>query len=320
MADRVFTLVSTSDSRLNERDRQFCQGAMEYYQQMVNRYRADPEMCRITAAAYHRVGFIGMLLDRPDAEQAYHTALALYESMLATSPRDLELGNGMVYLLTDQLLLLRKSRRLPEAVGCLRRVVLLQQRLAEDFPGVMSLSTHLLFRQVELMKLLEHIGQIHEADEVRHQLWDNCTAVLKSEAGDFNTWNNLAWTLASRPGTSLKDASLAVKLAGQAVNHAVENGEYWNTLGIARYRAGDFAGAAEALERSMQLRSGGDPNDWLFLAMVRYSQGQPGTARRWFDRSRRWLEARPVDSLTEELPHFQAEAVRLLKLDRPLSR
>jgi tetratricopeptide (TPR) repeat protein len=315
-ASRVLDLMSASDPKLNDRDRQFCQGAMEYYQQMVDRYRADPEMCRITAAAYHRVGFIGMLLDKPDAEQAYHRSLALYESMLAGSPRDLELRNGLVYLLIDQSLLLQKARRLPEAVECLHRAVQLQQRLAQDFPEVTSLLSHLLFRQVELLKLLEDMGRVHEADEMRHQLGENYMAALRSEIGDLKTWNNLAWTLVCRPGTSLKDARLAVNLAGHAVNHALENGAYWNTLGVAQYRAGNFAGAAEALDRSIQLRSGGDPEDWLFLAMVRYSQGQPDTARRWFDRSRRWIEARPPASLPGELPGFQAEAARVLKLDR----
>ena len=68
-------------------------------------------------------------------------------------------------------------------------------------------------------------------------------------------------------------------------------GSYWNTLGVAHYRAGDWAEAVDALEESMRLRSGGDPYDWLFLAMARRRLGDAEAARRWLDRSLAWIEA-----------------------------
>ena len=39
-------------------------------------------------------------------------------------------------------------------------------------------------------------------------------------------------------------------------------GEYWNTLGVNRYRNGDDKGAIADLETSMKLRAGGDSFDW----------------------------------------------------------
>jgi len=41
-------------------------------------------------------------------------------------------------------------------------------------------------------------------------------------------------------------------------------GDFWSWLGVARYRADDWKAAAVALERSADLRKGGDAIDWLF--------------------------------------------------------
>jgi hypothetical protein len=41
-------------------------------------------------------------------------------------------------------------------------------------------------------------------------------------------------------------------------------GDFWNTLGVAHYRAGEFQSAVSALSRSVELRSGGDGADYFF--------------------------------------------------------
>ena len=92
-------------------------------------------------------------------------------------------------------------------------------------------------------------------------------------------------------------------------------GSYRNTLGVAHYRAGDWAAAVDALEESMRLRSGGDPYDWLFLAMARHRLGDAVEARRWLDRSLAWIEAHaPRDA---ELIRFRAEAAWLFGPEMP---
>ena len=70
-----------------------------------------------------------------------------------------------------------------------------------------------------------------------------------------------------------------LELARKAVRLAPERGDFWNTLGVAHYRAGDWKDAAAALGESMRLRDGGDANDWLFMAMVRYRLDEPERQR-----------------------------------------
>jgi DNA repair protein RecN (Recombination protein N) len=107
------------------------------------------------------------------------------------------------------------------------------------------------------------------------------------------------------------------ELAERAAGLAPKDGGIWNTLGVARYRAGDWKRAAEALEKSMELRAGGDAFDWFFLAMAHHQLGRAGEARNWYDRAVTWVGKNSgrleKDKLVgDELRRFQAEAEALL--------
>ena len=79
---------------------------------------------------------------------------------------------------------------------------------------------------------------------------------------------------------------------------------------MAHYRAGDWKAAIEALTKSMELRNGGDSNDWFFLAMAHWQLGDKTQARSWYDKAVPWMEKnQPKD---EELLRFRAEAAALL--------
>ena len=126
---------------------------------------------------------------------------------------------------------------------------------------------------------------------------------------DGRIHNNLACLLCDSLDPTLRDGSRAVALADRAVQLAPEQRSYWNTLGWARYRTGDWPAARAALQRSMELCGGGDANDWLPLAMTCWRQGQRDEARSWYDRSSRWLEKH---AMTDELYHAQCEASDLM--------
>ena len=48
--------------------------------------------------------------------------------------------------------------------------------------------------------------------------------------------NNYAWFLASCPQIEFRDPAKSIKLAQEAISLAPDQWEYWNTLGVARYR------------------------------------------------------------------------------------
>ncbi len=128
--------------------------------------------------------------------------------------------------------------------------------------------------------------------------------------------NNLAWLEATCPDTSFRNPRDAVRHARRATVVQPEEGNYWNTLGAAHYRAGDWDDAKSALTRSMALRGHeGDSFDWFFLALVELKMGQAKAARAWYDRAIEWYRQRaPLDN---ELYRFQTEAALALGLPKP---
>jgi tetratricopeptide (TPR) repeat protein len=159
-----------------------------------------------------------------------------------------------------------------------------------------------------------HVGHFREA------IADDEEAVrLSPTAAPFH--NTLAWLLATCPDVQLRDPRRAVEVARKAVELAPRAGTFWNTLGAAHYRAGDWDAAVSALAKSMELRKDGDAFDWFFLAMAHRKLGHGDEARKWYDRALHWLEqnreALEKDSQhAEELRRFRREAEEVLELKK----
>jgi tetratricopeptide (TPR) repeat protein len=127
--------------------------------------------------------------------------------------------------------------------------------------------------------------------------------------------NNLGWLLATCADESLRDPEQSLSYAKRAVEIAPEEGTYWNTLGVAYYRAQNWQEAMKALEHSMELRNNGDSFDWFFVAMIHAKQGRLEQAREWYDKAVAWHQAN-LDG-EEELYRFRVEAATVLGLPKP---
>ena len=126
--------------------------------------------------------------------------------------------------------------------------------------------------------------------------------------------NDIAWYKAIRPDPPKDDLASALDLAQQAIAKTPNEGALHNTLGVVRYRLGDWKGAVEALEQSVRLRQGGDAFDWLFLAMAHQRLGDRDAARRWFEKTVGWPQQNATNN--EELKRFRSEAEALLEIPR----
>src|SRR5262249_50938537 len=126
--------------------------------------------------------------------------------------------------------------------------------------------------------------------------------------------NNLAWHLATDRDPKIRDPERAVALAKKAVELAPDVGTYWNTLGAAHYRAGDWKAAIAALNKSMELRNGGDAFDWFFLAMTHWQLGAKDEARQWYGRAVERMDKNAKDN--DELRRFRREAEELLEIKK----
>ena len=123
--------------------------------------------------------------------------------------------------------------------------------------------------------------------------------------------NELAWYLVTNSDPCFVDPARAVGLAGKAVAVAPDEGQYWNTLGVARYRAGDWAGAVAALEESRRLLGTEfESFNTFFLALAHGRLGDRDAARLWYDRAVVWMDRhRPKD---DELRRFRLEAEAMM--------
>ena len=153
-----------------------------------------------------------------------------------------------------------------------------------------------------LAHILLKLGQTAEATAAYRKAIE-----LKPDAA---ICNSVAWRLATAPAPEERLPAEAIDFATRAVELEPANGQIWNTLGVARYRAGQWQKAIEAIEKAIDLRSGGDANDWFFLAMSHWQSGNKAEARKWYDKAGEWIVANP--SPNEELDQFRREAADLL--------
>jgi serine/threonine protein kinase/tetratricopeptide (TPR) repeat protein len=159
---------------------------------------------------------------------------------------------------------------------------------------------------------LSEIEREETARAYAEQARDMLRGGARRAANSAAVHNDLAWFLATSPNPVLRIPSLAVELALEATRRAPEKGNYWNTLGVAHYRASNWQAARAALEKSMKLGKAGNGADWFFLAMTAWRQGNKEQAREWFDKAVRWTEQNAPRN--EELHRFRTEAAALLDI------
>jgi len=95
----------------------------------------------------------------------------------------------------------------------------------------------------------------------------------------------------------------------------------WHTLGMARYRVGDWPGAIDALKRSREIAPGGaDAKDcFFFVAMAWWQLGDQEKARSWYNAAVKRLEEEINPNNNEWYPdfiRFRAEAEELMGGER----
>jgi superkiller protein 3 len=254
--------------------------AQKKLDEAITCYRKAIEIDPKYAYAYNGLGAILC-----DVRHDYENAAACFRKAIELDPRFafayLNLGNA-----------LQGEKKFDEAIAAYRKAIEIDPKYAHAY---------------------NRLGAI--LCDVRRD-YENAAACFRKaieiDPKRTDAYNRLAWLFATCSEAKLRDPNQAVALAKKAVELAPNDWSYLNTLGAADYRAGDWKGAITALEKSMELRNGGDSNDWFFLAMAHGQLGQKVKAREWYDRAVQWMdENAPTD---EELRRLRAEAAELLEL------
>jgi tetratricopeptide (TPR) repeat protein len=169
--------------------------------------------------------------------------------------------------------------------------------------------------------LMEH-GMTREAEEAwssARRLWAELAADYPDDLEYRKCWldglNDSAWSLIAGPGIDDRSLASTIQLAEQTVTLEPECATYWNTLGIAYFRARDWKAAIHALGQSTELGGGGTSFDFFFLAMAWWQQGDREQAHHWYLRGNAWMEEHNPDH--EALLRFREEAAALLD-SRPI--
>jgi tetratricopeptide (TPR) repeat protein len=148
-------------------------------------------------------------------------------------------------------------------------------------------------------------------DRFRESL-DDLTRAWELKPDDAAHCSMLARALAAYPDSHLRDPERSVSLAKSAIKGYPLHGPFWNTLGLAYYRQGDYAQSLEALREAMRLRSGGECSDWLLFAMSLWKINAQDDARNWYQKAIHSIGTIQPDD--QELEWLRAEADALIEL------
>jgi tetratricopeptide (TPR) repeat protein len=187
-----------------------------------------------------------------------------------------------------------------EAAGAAERAVALYELLMAESPDFQAfrwraaVSSHLLGRA--RIALGRHDAAIETYRKA---------VALRPDRALFN--NDLAWMLVTAPEPGSHNPREAVRLATRATELDPPAANVWNTLGVARYRAGNYRDAIQALDKAEELGRGREFGfNATFLAMARWQLGEREEARRLYDRAVEWMTKNKPDD--DELRQFLAEA------------
>jgi tetratricopeptide (TPR) repeat protein len=208
--------------------------------------------------------------------------------------------------------------RIGEAEHAFKDGLLVRDWLAAHAPDADRFRDLAIARE-GLGRLLAETGRTLEAIEERQialRIWDILVSSHSRNADYRNhriaALNDLAWLLSTDPDPRVQDPSQALMLAEEAVRSSSDHEASWNTLGVTRYRVGDWAGAIEALERSAlsSIDGLGTAFDHYFLSMAWCRLQHEGQAREWLERGIAWTARHRLGH--PPLERFREEAESLL--------
>lgn len=240
-----------------------------------------------------------------EAEALSRKALDLQQALVAEFPDEPQLREDLARSYCSLGNALTATDRPTDGEEAFQEARALREALVAAAPEMPQYRDGLARVHLELAQLLRVRGRHGEAIDAYRHAWEH-------RPDDPVTNNDLAWGLALFPGRSRAEVTDSVRFARRAVASHPKVGAFWNTLGLARYRAGDWEGSAEATLRSMELRAGGDGFDWFLLALTYQRMGDEDGARQWFDLADRWMREQAAEDA--DLKALRSEAERALSM------
>jgi tetratricopeptide (TPR) repeat protein len=276
----------------------------------------DHELRSLLAQTRGDFGQVLLQRGKPaEAESLFRQSIALYEDLIrnfpdtALHPRRL----CVAYQYLSQSLM--EMRRADEACSALRRAIAIREKLAaahydlDDRPVwggdlYQALGANLLIA-----------GREQEAAEAYRMACIQFERAI-AEHPD-NAWPKIEYAelLNNCSAIQFRDPDRAIVLARQALRITPRSREGWKMLGLAEYRARDWAAAIEALERWVAIDPQGDPVFGFLSAIAHGHLGHTREGRDWYDRAVGWMAHERLRM--DDLHRLRFEAAQLLGLPQP---
>ncbi len=305
LADTLFSMCCPliAPPNLPEKRERHYTRALETWKKLTEDFPGDPRFQEQMATASGMVG--DLRHQQGHAEEAAGVALER-----ACRSVGIVAGRPLKSSAADRG---REATRLYEEAARLQREAFdVRLRLVRQYPSVPSYFeqfSHLF--PIHAHMLVRHLGRKEEVSSLCKQVIEVLPDEVSPSLAD--QWNNLAWALLTsedlRPIAEAR--RMAAKVAESAVEASPGSQPYWNTLGLAKLRAGDLAEARASVEKSMTMAGGGDAYDWFMMAMIEGLQGDQASARRWYDRAASW-----TDDLRASAPKSPKTQADMMELER----
>jgi tetratricopeptide (TPR) repeat protein len=140
---------------------------------------------------------------------------------------------------------------------------------------------------------------------------DKYASIVKDPSIIAQAYGNLGLALVVTP-QQVVDPEIAVELFRKAHEMQRENWLYLTGLGLARYRAGQWAEAIAEFTKSTKL-PGDNGINFLFLSMALWQSGEKSEADLWHNKAIEWIQDNSIDEASRSFFYFfYPEAAELM--------
>jgi len=181
--------------------------------------------------------------------------------------------------------------------------------LSETTPSTRDRLAFVRYHRAVALHEIERAKDALREFRVAGDVWEGLAASASSAPEHRH---HLAQYLVNCPATALRDPGKAVEIGQKLAEEVPANADYWNTLGAANYRNGNWQAAVDALAKAAEMRTTEHARDSFFLAMAHWQMDRHEEAKEIYDRGVEWLEGNLPRHL--ELGRLRREAAELLRI------
>jgi tetratricopeptide (TPR) repeat protein len=296
-------------NRLQDAEREVRQALeiVEPYQQLINEKMESRVVYGLGLARHGRI--LRGLRQLAAADAATNRALQELEPLMIDHPT---FDWGWQALSNTYNLKAEVSHdlgRYEEAIELLRKAITAAERAWESAQRDPQAS----LAKFRLGQVLWWTGQREAARLFLQESLQSHRRLAQQQPVDRHLRQTYGIMLLTCPDKELCDVDEALRLAQENLDR--ENGQRWQLLGAAQYYAKKWQDARQSLEKSLQLRHGGDAFDYFLLAMICWQLEDRHEARQAYDEGVARFD-KPIGFATfqylNDLHELRAEARQLL--------